>query len=205
MTLTVTVAISAPMIDRPDGSERDFSIATLTFSALVAGIPTPTVQWQDNGVDIPGATNTRDVPKCQFAQDGFVYSIIASNSEGTATNSAMLHVVVPPAIQTQPEASWSRIRKARRSRWFPRMACRRRRINGSSTTSASPAQPTRPTPLPAPRRQNAGTYKVTVANVAGSVDQQQRDADSQFHHDGLADAVQRCDGSVLRHAVVYGV
>ena len=76
-----------------------------TFSASVLGLPVPTVQWQENGTDVPGATSASltllNVP---FAKDGFVYSIIASNSQGTATNIATLHVLVPPSITNQPQS-----------------------------------------------------------------------------------------------------
>ncbi|HTS17296.1 MAG TPA: pectinesterase family protein, partial [Verrucomicrobiae bacterium] len=74
-----------------------------SFNASVAGFPQPTVKWQQNGVDIPGAT---DVPliltNVQYSQDGFVYTLIADNIAGSATNSATLHVIITPAIQTQP-------------------------------------------------------------------------------------------------------
>ena len=75
------------------------------FSASVAGIPTCDLQWQENGVDILGATEPSiTVPNVQLAQDGYIYSIIASNSEGSATNSATLHVIVPIAITGQPQS-----------------------------------------------------------------------------------------------------
>jgi len=75
-----------------------------TFSASVSGLPTPTEQWYDNGSPIPGATGLSLIlTNVQYAtQDGHVYSIIASNAEGTATNSATLHVLVPPSISSQP-------------------------------------------------------------------------------------------------------
>ncbi|HVM62818.1 MAG TPA: pectinesterase family protein [Verrucomicrobiae bacterium] len=74
-----------------------------TFAASVAGLPFPTIQWQQNGVDIPGAT---DVPlvltNVQYSQDGHVYSVIASNEAGSVTNQATLHVIVAPVITQQP-------------------------------------------------------------------------------------------------------
>jgi PKD repeat protein len=102
MTLTVSGGNTCPTITGPTDQ---FTIlhSNATFSASVAGIPAPTVQWQENGVDIPNATNTSvTIPNVSFSQDGFIYSIIASNVACTTTNSAVLHVTVPPDIQTQP-------------------------------------------------------------------------------------------------------
>jgi PKD repeat protein len=77
-----------------------------TFSASISGLPTPTQQWYDNGGLILGATGTSLIlTNVQYlTQDGHVYSIIASNAAGTATNSATLHVFVPPSISSQPQS-----------------------------------------------------------------------------------------------------
>ena len=75
-----------------------------SFSATVAGNPVPDVQWQTGGTNIPGATSTTlVVNSVQYpANDQQVYSIIATNTCGTVTNSATLTVIVPPGITTQP-------------------------------------------------------------------------------------------------------
>ena len=79
---------------------------TATFTASVSGNPTPTVQWQQNGINLPGATAaTLVLTNVQVSQDGYVYSIIASNSVAEATNSATLHVNAPagpPALPVIP-------------------------------------------------------------------------------------------------------
>ena len=77
-----------------------------TFSASASGLPLPTVQWLDQtGTPIPGETgNTLVLNNVQYSQDGFVYSIVASNVVGSVTNSAMLTVIVPPAITSQPSS-----------------------------------------------------------------------------------------------------
>ncbi|TAL04422.1 MAG: hypothetical protein EPO07_05130, partial [Verrucomicrobia bacterium] len=74
-----------------------------TFTASVSGLPLPTVQWRVNGANIPGATSSSlTLTNVQFSQNGFVYSLVASNSAGQATNSATLYVLVPPVISQQP-------------------------------------------------------------------------------------------------------
>jgi pectin methylesterase-like acyl-CoA thioesterase len=68
------------------------------------GLPQPTLQWLDQtGAPIPDATNTSlTLLSVSYSQNGYVYSCVASNSEGSLTNSATLTVIVPPAITTQP-------------------------------------------------------------------------------------------------------
>jgi PKD repeat protein/polygalacturonase len=79
---------------------------TAVFSAIVTGVPAPTVQWQQNGTNIGGATSTTlSVTNVQLSMNGYVYSIIASNSSGEATNSATLTIITPiptPALPVIP-------------------------------------------------------------------------------------------------------
>jgi len=75
-----------------------------TFSASVSGLPVPTLQWLDQtGTPIPGATGSSlTLSNVLYSQNGYFYSLVASNSVGSVTNSAMLTVIVPPAITGQP-------------------------------------------------------------------------------------------------------
>lgn len=74
-----------------------------TFTASVAGAPTPDVQWQKNGVEIPGATTASlTITNAQYPADQATYSIVATNVAGALTNSATLTVIVPPVITDQP-------------------------------------------------------------------------------------------------------
>jgi PKD repeat protein len=170
MQLEVTDNCAAPLI----GTMHDQNVISpnnATFTAVVAGIPTPTVQWQDNGVNITDATNTTlIIPGVTFALDGHQYCLIASNScgSGTATNCALLHVVVPPLIQTQPvslvvtqtqSATFSVVSTngvpAPTYQWY---------FNNVAIPSATSSNYT----IASAQVANAGTYKVTVANVVGS-------------------------------------
>jgi hypothetical protein len=169
MSLTVSLGNSCPTIDGPTDQYTILG-SNATFTASVAGIPTPTVQWQENGVDIPNATNTSvTIANVSFLQDDFSYSIIASNVVCTATNSARLHVVIPPAIQTPPQSvtvtntqtacftvlSTNGVPAPMYQWYFNNVA-----IPGATNatyciTSASPS--------------NMGAYHVVIYNVAGSV------------------------------------
>ena len=63
----------------------------------------PRVQWLENGIDIPDATNaTYTIPSVSLGQDGFTYSVVVSNVFGdsiTSTN-ATLSVVVDTTAPT---------------------------------------------------------------------------------------------------------
>ncbi len=75
-----------------------------TFSASVSGSPIPTLQWLDNNSNpIPGATTSSlTISNVQFAQNGFTYTLTASNSAGSVSSNAVLTVIVPPVIVSQP-------------------------------------------------------------------------------------------------------
>jgi len=77
-----------------------------TFSATVSGLPVPTLQWlNQTGTPITSATNnTLVLSSVLYSQNGYVYSLVASNSVGSVTNSATLTVIVPPAITSQPSS-----------------------------------------------------------------------------------------------------
>jgi len=102
MTLTVSSGSVAPGITGP-ADQTVVQTSNATFTVSVSGMPVPTLQWQENGTDIPGATDkTLTLTNVAYAQNGFVYSLIASNSAGLATNSATLYVLVPPVISASP-------------------------------------------------------------------------------------------------------
>ena len=102
MTLTVSSGNVAPSITGPT-DQTVVRSNNATFTASVSGLPLPALQWRVNGVDILSQTNSSlTVSNVQYLQNDFVYSLIASNSAGLATNSATLSVLVPPAISQQP-------------------------------------------------------------------------------------------------------
>jgi pectin methylesterase-like acyl-CoA thioesterase len=102
MTLTVSSNDVPPEIVGPT-DQTIVQGSNATFSASVSGLPLPTLQWRVNGVDVPGANNSSLViSNVQYSQNGFGYSLVASNTAGLATNGATLYVLVPPAISQQP-------------------------------------------------------------------------------------------------------
>jgi len=141
-----------------------------TFNAAVSGCPAPFVQWLENGATITGATGTPLVlTNVQFAQDGFVYTIVASNSVGTASTNMTLHVIICPSIQTQPQsltvtnsqtASFTVVSTngvpAPTYQWF---------FNNTSISGATNATYT----IASTVASNEGTYKVQISNAACTI------------------------------------
>ena len=76
----------------------------VTINDSVSGSPLPVLQWLDQtGTPIPGATTSSlTLNNVQYSQNGFTYSLVASNSAGMATNVTTLTVIVPPTISVQP-------------------------------------------------------------------------------------------------------
>jgi pectin methylesterase-like acyl-CoA thioesterase/regulation of enolase protein 1 (concanavalin A-like superfamily) len=102
MTLTVSVGNVAPFMTGPT-DQTAVQTSNATFTASVSGLPVPTLQWRVNGANISDATNSSvTISNVQYSQNGFAYSLVASNTAGAITNSANLYVLVPPTISAQP-------------------------------------------------------------------------------------------------------
>jgi len=101
--LTISAGDTAPVITGP-ANVTAIQGNNATFTVTVTGNPAPALQWQTNGTDIPGATfSSVTVNNVQYpADDQTVFSLIATNRAGKATNFATLTVIVPPVIIQQP-------------------------------------------------------------------------------------------------------
>lgn len=65
----------------------------LTLSPVVTGNPPPTYQWYENGVLLAGKTSpTLTLTNISTSQNGYVYSLVAENPIGLASNSMTLTV-----------------------------------------------------------------------------------------------------------------
>ncbi len=169
MSLTVAAGNQAPVITGP-ANITVIQGNTGTFSASATGVPVPTLQWLDQtGTPITGATSgTLVLPNVQYSQNGFVYSIVASNIAGVVTNSATLTVYVPPAISVQPV---SLVVTSTQSATFsvtasgvPAVAYQwyfgTNAIGGATSSSYN---------IASAAAANMGNYFVIITNVAGSV------------------------------------
>jgi len=97
--VTIVQVFSAPTVTIVSGNLWAYTNQTANFTTSVTGNPAPTFQWSYNGTELPGEVNpTLAVPLTDTNQSG-LYSVVASNSLGKATNSALLTVTFKPNIR----------------------------------------------------------------------------------------------------------
>ncbi|MBC7365523.1 MAG: immunoglobulin domain-containing protein [Undibacterium sp.] len=106
-TLTVTGINAAPTATVQPTSVIITAGMTATFTATVSGFPTPTFQWSKGGIPISGATSATLVISGATTADAGTYTLVATNSNGSATSNAAtltVNAVVTtrPVITTQP-------------------------------------------------------------------------------------------------------
>ncbi len=102
MTLTVSSGNVAPAVTGPT-DQTVVAGSNATFAASVSGLPVPSLQWRQNGINLAGAAqSTLTVSNVSYSQNGYVYSLVATNVAGMVTNSATLNVLVPVSITTSP-------------------------------------------------------------------------------------------------------
>jgi hypothetical protein len=74
-----------------------------SFTVIASSLTTMSYQWTLNGTNIPGATSASYSLLSVGPANAGTYTVIISNSGGSVTSSpAMLTVLAPPAITTQP-------------------------------------------------------------------------------------------------------
>ena len=107
--ITITIATSSGNYAPSFTTQPDSSTATnggrASFSATAIGSPAPVYRWRENGANLSGATNNTYAIASVTTNDGGGYSVVASNSSGSATSQvATLTVLVPASITTQPQS-----------------------------------------------------------------------------------------------------
>jgi pectin methylesterase-like acyl-CoA thioesterase len=101
--LTISASAIAPTVGGPTNLTV-IAGNNATINDSVSGSPVPALQWYDQtGAPIPSATTASlTLNNVQYSQNGYTYSLIATNSAGLATNITTLTVIVPPVITQQP-------------------------------------------------------------------------------------------------------
>ena len=77
--------------------------AAVSFTVVVTGTPTPTLQWQLNGVNIAGATSATYTDSSVQATDAGTYTCVATSAAGTTTSAAAtltVNAVAPSNVIT---------------------------------------------------------------------------------------------------------
>lgn len=172
-TLTVNPDPTAPGITTQPASQTITAGLTATFSVTAAGTAPLSYQWQKNGVAVSGATSSSyTTPSETTADSGAQFSVVVSNSAGTATsNNAILTVnsaPVPPSITTQPS---SQTITAGLTATFSVIASGTAPLgyqwqkNGAAISGATSSNYTTPAETTA---DNGAQFSVVVTNSAGS-------------------------------------
>lgn len=92
------------MTHQPTGQTVD-SGSRVHLTAVATGAPSPALQWQRNGVDVPGATEAVLVIPAAAWSDAGNYTLVATNVAGNTTSTPVaLTVNSPPVIITPPTA-----------------------------------------------------------------------------------------------------
>ena len=88
-----TASTSAPVFTVQPSDRAVTARNSVTFTAVASGNPAPTYQWRKNSVNIPGATGSSYTISGVVPNDAGNYTVVATNSAGTATsNAAVLSV-----------------------------------------------------------------------------------------------------------------
>ncbi len=108
-TLTVNPAPVAPSITTQPVAVSVLAGATATFSVAATGSGTLAYQWRRNGADIAGANAASyTTGALALADNGAQFSVVVSNSVGSATSNTALLTVNPvpvaPSVVTAPQA-----------------------------------------------------------------------------------------------------
>jgi hypothetical protein len=101
---TATLAVNAATTTAPSFTQApagnvsaDYG-SRLTLAVTTAGTPAPTLQWRKGTAILPGQNGASLVLDPVALTDAGAYSVVATNSAGTATAATTVSVVVPPPI-----------------------------------------------------------------------------------------------------------
>ncbi len=98
----VEVPAIAPVITTNPLTQMVKLGTNVTFTVAASGLPSPALQWQFDGTNIPGATNSNYSILAVTTTNVGNYSVIATNIAGTVTSAgAELSLLPPGAAQFQ--------------------------------------------------------------------------------------------------------
>ncbi len=173
-TLTVNPAAVAPSITSQPANQTVTAGQTATFMVSATGTAPLSYQWRKNGGNITGATSSSyTTPAATTADSGSTFSVVVTNSAGSATsNNASLTVnaaAVAPSITTQPA---NQTVTAGQTAMFSVSATgtapmgyqwRKNGANITGATSSSYSTPATAT------TDSGSSFSVVISNSAGSV------------------------------------
>ncbi|PTY06178.1 hypothetical protein DB347_12055 [Opitutaceae bacterium EW11] len=171
-TLTVNAATTAPTITTQPQSATITTGGSASFSVVAAGTAPLTYQWKKDGTAISGATSATYSIASAATTDAGSYTVVVSNSAGSATSSAATLTVnaaaTAPTITTQPQSATA---TAGGSVSFSVAAngtaplSYQWKKDGTAISGATSATYS----IASAASTDAGSYTVVVSNSAGSV------------------------------------
>lgn len=167
--LIVTISVIAPIFTAQPSNQDVVAGNSVTFFVTAAGTAPFSYQWFKNANPISGATSSNYVVSSAQAGDGGSYTVVVTNSAGSATSAvAILSVALPPAITTQPVTRT--IIAGGAATFFVTATgtaplSYQWRKDGNAIAGATGPTYT----LPAVRDSDAGSFSVVVSNAAGPI------------------------------------
>jgi hypothetical protein len=114
ITLTVNPPAAPTFATEPTPpASTNYVEGLTTFSAMVVGSPPITLQWQHQGINIPGATATQLALANLSTNDAGSYTLLASNAFGANLSTVATLTVLPPPGGVEPNVLTSRYDNAR--------------------------------------------------------------------------------------------
>jgi len=164
----------APAITAQPQSVTAVAGSTVALAVVATGTPAPTYQWRKDAVALPGATDATLVLPSVTATNAGTYTVVVTNSVGSATSSSALLIVNPappidvaPAITAQPQSvtavAGSTVALAVVATGTPAPTYQWRK-----DAVALPGATDSTLVLPSVTATNAGTYTVVATNSVGS-------------------------------------
>lgn len=169
-TVTVTGSTNAaPTITTQPTSRTVAAGSPASFTTVVTGSPTPTLQWFKNSVAVPGATSELLTFASATLADAGSYTLVATNSQGSVTSNAATLTVTggaAPAVITQPaslaQPAGSAAALAVAASGSPAYQWRKNGVNVVGATNAT-------LPFAALTAADTASYDVVLTNAAGTV------------------------------------
>jgi uncharacterized delta-60 repeat protein len=169
-SLTVGTTASVPKITVQPLQQSVAAGATVTLTANAEGTGPLSFQWKKNGVNISGATSASLTLNGVSAADAGDYSVVVSNSAGTATSTAAtltVNAAGAPAIVAQPSGqtatAGSKVTLAVQATGSGTLSYQWK-LNGVNIAGATQATLT----LDNVQVSNAGKYQVVISNSTGA-------------------------------------
>jgi hypothetical protein len=98
---------SAPVFTTQPQSQNVVAGNNVTFTSAAIGTPTPTYQWKFNAGSITGATSSSYTKSSVTTNDTGNYTVVASNSVGSATSAAAVLTVYNSAAATLSASAYT--------------------------------------------------------------------------------------------------